>query len=139
MNALDTNVLIYYLDDDEPVKQGKAVSLLGKLSSDPTPTLLLWQVLGELVRQLRAWRDQGEITQAELLGYVAHFRNAYPLVMPTPQVLDTALDLASRYSLSHWDSMILGACKQAHVATLYTEDMGAPTAYDGLQLLNPFV
>jgi predicted nucleic acid-binding protein len=35
--------------------------------------------------------------------------------------------------------MILGACKEAGVTTLYTEDMGAPTAYDGIQLLNPFI
>lgn len=38
---------------------------------------------------------------------------------------------AHQYSLSHWDSMILGACKEAAVATLYTEDMGAPRIIDG--------
>jgi predicted nucleic acid-binding protein len=139
MNAVDTNVLVYYLDDDEPVKQCKAVALLARLSSDPTPTILLWQVLGELVRQLRTWQDQGASTRAELLGYVSHFRNTLPLVMPTPNVLDAALDLAGRYSLSHWDSMILGACKEAGVATLYTEDMGAPVVIDGIQLSNPFL
>jgi hypothetical protein len=37
------------------------------------------------------------------------------------------------------DSMIVGACKAANVTTLYTEDMGAPTSYDGVQLVNPFI
>ena len=50
MNAVDTNVLIYRLDRREPVKQGKARSLLRQLALDTTPTVLLWQVLGEMVR-----------------------------------------------------------------------------------------
>ncbi len=41
--------------------------------------------------------------------------------------------------LSHSDSMILGASIEAGVTTLYTEDMGAPTTFDGIQLINPFV
>jgi predicted nucleic acid-binding protein len=139
MNAVDTNVLIYYLDQDEAVKQAKAVSLLNQLWAEPTIPVLLWQVLGETVRHLRAWEYIGRITRQELLGYVVRFRDSQSLVMPTPAVLDTALDLYGRYSLSHWDSMILGACKEAGVTTLYSEDMGAPTTYDGIQLINSFL
>ncbi|NLF72427.1 MAG: PIN domain-containing protein [Candidatus Anammoximicrobium sp.] len=67
MNAIDTNVLVYRLDRQEPIKQAKARDLLRRLSSDPTPTLLLWQVLGELMRQLRSWQDQGRITRDTVL------------------------------------------------------------------------
>ena len=137
MNAVDTNVLIYRLDRADPAKQAKARELLRRLSSEPTPTLLLWQVLGELMRQLRSWEDQGQITRAALLHYVATIRKLFPVAMPTSQVADRALDLAGRFSLSHWDSMLLGACKEAGVTTLYTEDMGAPATYDAVQLVNP--
>jgi predicted nucleic acid-binding protein len=58
--------------------------------------------------------------------------------MPTEAVIDLALDLADRHSLSHWDSMLLGACKDAGATTLYTEDIGAPTHYDNIELINPF-
>jgi predicted nucleic acid-binding protein len=34
--------------------------------------------------------------------------------------------------------MLLAACLEAGVTVLYTEDMGSPVVYDGLQLLNPF-
>ena len=78
------------------------------------------------------------MTREALLRYIAIFRKLFPLVMPIPQVADRALDLAGRFSLSHWDSMLLGACKEAGVTTLYTEDMGAPTSYDGIHLVNPF-
>jgi predicted nucleic acid-binding protein len=138
MNAIDTNVLIYRLDSSDPVKQQKARNLLRQLRSASTGTVMVWQVLAELVRQLRTWQDQKRLTRASLLRYVAAIRKSYPLAMPTPNVLDEALALAGRYSLSYWDSMILGACKVANVTTLYTEDMGAPTIYDGIQLINPF-
>lgn len=58
--------------------------------------------------------------------------------MPTLSVVDRAIDLTGRYSLSHWDSMLLGACLEAGVDVLYTEDMGAPVTYDGVRLVNPF-
>ncbi len=49
-----------------------------------------------------------------------------------------SFDLRSPFSLSHWDAMLLAACKEAGVTTLYSEDMGAGTDYDGLAVVNPF-
>lgn len=74
----------------------------------------------------------------EMLDYMAIQRELFPVILPTLAVIDHAIDLSSRYSLSHWDSMLLGACKVANVDTLYTEDMGAPTNYDQIRLVNPF-
>ena len=140
MNAVDTNVLIYTLDDRDPVKQAKARRLLQDLlSGGMPPPRLLWQVLAELVNQLRRWKDQGILTEPEFAQEVQVFRGKLPLTLATAAVLDHALDFAKRYSLSHWDGMILGACKDAGVTTLYTEDMGAPTTMDGIQLVNPFI
>ena len=88
MNAVDTNVFVYTLDDDE------------------------------------------------------HFHDVlamFPLRLPTTRVFEIAFDLHSRFSLSHWDSMLLAACKEAGVTTLYSEDMAAGTNYDGLIIVNPFV
>ena len=138
MNAVDTNVLLYSSDRNEPAKQAKAQQLLTQLYAATEPTVLLWQVLGELTQQLRRWRDQGKLTPAEFLVHVQAFRHLFPLVLPTAEAFDRALSLADRFSLSHWDSMILGACRAAGIARLYTEDMGAPRTLDGIELVNPF-
>ncbi|MFN0051149.1 MAG: PIN domain-containing protein [Planctomycetales bacterium] len=105
MNAVDTNVLIYRFDRDEHVKQAKARELLRQISSGPTQTILLGQVLGVLMRQLRYWQDRGDLTQAAVVRYVGAVRNLFPIALPTEQVADYSLELAARYSLSHWDSM----------------------------------
>ncbi|MEO8493645.1 MAG: PIN domain-containing protein [Planctomycetota bacterium] len=131
-------MLIYRLDRSDPLKQSKARELLRQLATDREPTILPWQVLGELIRQLRYWQDQKHITREMLLRHVATFRKLFPIAMPTLSVVDRAIDLTGRYSLSHWDSMLLGACLEAGVDVLYTEDMGAPVTYDGVHLVNPF-
>lgn len=138
MNAVDTNVLLYSVDRNEPVKQLKAQQLLLQLHAAAEPTILLWQVLGELIQQLRRWRDQGRLTPAEFSQHVLSFRHLFPLVLPTPAAFDAAVDLTERFSLSHWDGMLLGACRAAGATRLYTEDIGSPRTIDGLELVNPF-
>ena len=139
MNAVDTNIFVYSLDHKEPVKQAKAQQLLQQLLTASDRTVLLWQVLGELVQQLRRWKDKGQLSELDFFHHVQVFRTRFPLVLPTPGVLDHALDLANRFSLSHWDSMILGACCAASITTLYTEDIGAPRTIDQIQLVNPLI
>ena len=139
MNAVDTNVLLYSVDDDEPIKQGQARMLIRQLVAGSDARVLLWQVLAETVNQLRRWQNLGELTEVEFEQHVKTFRSLFPLAVPSLAVLDQALDFAKHHSLSFWDSMILGACSEAGVATLYTEDMGSPRDIDGIQLVNPFV
>jgi predicted nucleic acid-binding protein len=139
MNALDTDVLQCSVDRREPAKQLKAQQLLDQLYSASEPTILLWQVLGELAQQLRRWCDPDKLTPLEFLQYIQAFRHEFPLVLPAAESFDRAMSLADRFSLSHWDSMILGACQTAGATRLYTEDIGAPRAIDGIQLINPFV
>ena len=139
MNAVDTNVLLYSVDRNEPAKRLKAQRLLSQLHSAAEPTILLWQVLGELAQQLRRWRDQGKLTPSGFSQHIEAFRHLFALVVPTGEAFDLAMGLAERYSLSHWDSMILGACQASGAARLYAEDIGAPRSIDGIELINPFV
>jgi predicted nucleic acid-binding protein len=138
MNGVDTNILVYCIDTRDLDKLRKARALIGSLRNSQPPTVLLWQVAGELTRQLRAWSDKGELRETDIRRYLDFFRRVFPLTMPTPQALDRALDLAQRFSLSHWDSMLLGACVEAGVDTLFTEDMGAPTMIGSVRLISPF-
>jgi predicted nucleic acid-binding protein len=137
MIAVDTNVLVYRLDRTEPEKQAVAKQLLSRLASEGE-TVLLWQVAGEFVNQLTAWQHQKLLKQPSIQRVIYQLRDLFPLVMPSPKCLDTALDLRTRFSLSHWDSMLLSACIEANITQLYTEDMGATRTIDSIELINPF-
>jgi predicted nucleic acid-binding protein len=138
MNAVDTNVLVYRVDNADPIKQSKAKSLLRLLRKSSIPTLLMWQVAGEFLQRLRWGESQKRITHRQMTRYFRLTRASFRLQLPTNAVLDRSLDLASRFSLSHWDSMIVAACIEAGVTKLFTEDMGSPTNFDSLELENPF-
>jgi hypothetical protein len=55
MNAVDTNVLLYYVDQDEPARQARATALLARLAQSGVPTLLLSQVAVEFAAGLTRW------------------------------------------------------------------------------------
>lgn len=137
MIAVDTNVLIYRLDRSEPKKQAIAKQLLSRLASEGE-TILLWQVAGEFISQLTSWQHRGLLQPSAIERIVPRLQNLFPLVMPSPKCLDASLDLRARFSLSHWDSMLLAACLDANITQLYTEDMGTPKTIDSIELINPF-
>jgi predicted nucleic acid-binding protein len=139
MNAVDTNVLVYFVDEDEPEKRAKAVQLLHRLNEEDVETVLLWQVAGEFLSCLRRWESAGRISRQEILGHLERVEAMFRCVLPAHPILRKSLDLSSRYSLSHWDSMLLAACIAAGVRTLYSEDLGAGVQYESVTVVNPFL
>lgn len=138
MNAIDTNVLVYFIDADEPVKRLQATELLERLGEEGTETVLPWQVAGEFLSCLRRWENEGRIKRDDTLQHMNQLESTFPLIIPAQSILRVSLDLSSRYSLSHWDSMLLAACIEAGVDTLYTEDLDAGTTYGSVRIENPF-
>ena len=132
MNAVDTNILIYVNDPRDSRKQEIAAALVAGL----TEGVLLWQVACEYLAASRKLEAMGyDRTQA--YQYVCDLRQVWSTVLPTWSVIDRAEDLMSRFSLSHWDSMIAAACLEANVQMLYSEDFGYLNI-DTLEIVNPF-
>jgi predicted nucleic acid-binding protein len=81
----------------------------------------------------------GKVTPSERHTYFQDVSALFPLALPRSNLVATAFDLGGRHSLSYWDSLLLAACLEAGVDTLYSEDLSAGTAYDGVTVVNPFV
>lgn len=139
MNAIDTNILVYSLDSFEPIKQTKAADLIDRLSGVPAQTVIVWQVAAGFLNCLRRWEFHGRIPAADVEANLIDAISTFPLVFPTAAVLHHSLNLSSRYSLSHWDSMLLAACIVAGVDTLYSEDLTDGMTYDSVTVVDPFV
>ena len=139
MNAIDTNVLVYFVDDHEPVKQAKATHLLERLGEEEKETALLWQVAVEFLSCLRRWESEGRIDRVTTVEHVKHLEATFSCVLPARSLLRPSLDLSARYSLSHCDSLLLAACVDAGVDTLYSEDLDDGMTYHTVTVVNPFV
>lgn len=138
MIAIDTNVLVYAVDLTEPVKSQQALDLLRRLAQANSPLVVPWQVAAEFLTCLRKWEDNGRITRQDTHAYLNRFVTSLPVVTPTIHSLAIALELSERHCLSHWDSMLLGACVDAGINTLYSEDFSDGTAYGSVKVISPF-
>src|SRR5476651_1550624 len=100
MNAVDTNVYVHALAADEPAKQAKAVELFDRLMLQPADTVLVWQVAGEFLRQLRTWESQGRLSSAATEAAFHRFHAMFPMRIPTEAIFQVSFDLRTRFSLS---------------------------------------
>jgi predicted nucleic acid-binding protein len=138
MNAVDTNVYVYAFDSDEPLKQAKARELLKLLTQKPAETVLLWQVAGEFLSCLRKWESAGRLNPEDVDADFRLVLAMFTIRLPALSMFQASFDLRSRYSLSHWDSMLVAACGEVGVDTFYTEDLSSGADYDGVRIINPF-
>jgi predicted nucleic acid-binding protein len=133
MNAVDTNVLIYVHDDREPEKKAIARELVDALEDG----LLLWQVACEYLAAARKLKPQG-YTLDDARNDVNDLRHLWTTVLPHWRAFDRSAHLTSRYSLSVWDSLLIAACLEAGVETLFSENFSGYSEIDGVKIVNPF-
>lgn len=133
MNAVDTNILLYVHDPRDQAKQAMAATLLQSL----TDVALLWQVACEYLAASRKLEPLG-YSLSEAWQNIHYLRRIWTTILPSWSALEQAEQLLSNYSLSFWDSMIIGACLEAGVTRLYSEDFDAYPLVNGLEIVNPF-
>jgi predicted nucleic acid-binding protein len=93
------------------------------------------QVLGELFNVLvrKAGRPRTEVRDALL-----SWRDTYPTVPTTPEVMLAAADLAADHRFSIWDAVVFAAASQAGCRVLLSEDLQDGFTWGGVTVVNPF-
>jgi len=133
---LDTNVLIYVFDRDEPTKQATATRLLHKLT-EAGSVLLSTQVLQEFYA-VATGKLRRRLSAKEAVDAVEAFA-ALPLVTVTPELIVGAVRLHQAESLSFWDALIVQAALAGGAKVLYSEDLQNGRRIGELLIQNPFV
>jgi predicted nucleic acid-binding protein len=133
MIAFDTNILIYACDQADSKRQKIAVDLL----TTSTEGVLLWQVGCEFVAASRKLSAQG-FTASDAWRRLSEFLALFRLVLPSAGILERGRLLHESHRISFWDAMILAACVEAGVKTLYSEDIPGAPLLDAVRVLNPF-
>jgi predicted nucleic acid-binding protein len=135
MNAVDTNVFVYSVDANAPEKQARAIAFLESL--DAVNTVTPWQVACEVGSVLLDHARRGRFSGDPAVAITA-LRSRFRIVTPREHALDIALGLVATSRVSYWDSLLIAACIDAGVRTLYTEDVQAMPQIAGVDIVNPF-
>jgi predicted nucleic acid-binding protein len=133
MTALDTNILIYACDKSDPRRQQIALDLIATAADG----VLLWQVACEFVAASRKLNDQG-FTPTDAWNRLTDFLGVFRLMLPSANVFTRAQDLHVNHSVSFWDALIVAACLESGVHTLYSEDIPGRDSFGPLKVVNPF-
>ena len=133
MITFDTNILIYAAHPRAPAKQRIALDLLLAAESG----VLVWQVACEFIAASRKLAPHG-FTRAEAWDQLTHHLRSFPLILPTPAILERARSFHVEQQWSFWDAMIVQAALHAGCTRLLSEDFQDGRMFGTLLVENPF-
>lgn len=131
--ALDTNILAYAEGVNGAAMKRTALGLVEKFPEGAV--LLPVQALGELFHLLvrKAKRAPARARKA-----ILSWRDAFPLIETSAEVMLAAADLATDHQLGIWDAVIVSAAAEAGCRLVLSEDLQEGFTWKGVTVTNPF-
>lgn len=134
---VDTNVLIYFHDDEEPEKQARAEEVIERETQSGT-MVISTQVLQEFYSAAtRKWREPLQTEAAE--RSVRRFIEISTVVQVDIAIILAAIARTRTMSVSFWNALIVEAALKGGAEKLLTEDLQDGQVVDGLRIENPFI
>jgi predicted nucleic acid-binding protein len=133
---VDTNVLVYAYDSDEPAKQARANEVLRQLGQT-AELVLSTQVLQELYITVTR-KLARPLAEADALEAVREWSRV-PVVQVDPPLILAAAETSRFAVLSFWDALVLEAAALRGCARLLSEDLQDGFVHKGVRVENPFV
>ena len=130
---VDSNVLLYFADLRDPIKNLRAAEWLDALWSAGTGRLS-WQVLNEFYSNA-----VGKIRMKPSIAreFAVQMSQWLP-VDSSLGLLQQAWHWTDTAQVSHWDALILAAAHRSGARYLLSEDFQSGRSYGEVQVLNPF-
>lgn len=130
---LDTNVLVYAVDESPEYARKKSVAeaMLGSLDFG-----LSAQVLQEFFVTVTK-KIENPISHERALSIMERLE-VFPLVPTTFGLVVEGVRNSVKYQVSYWDGAVLAAAERLGARVLYSEDLSDVRVYGGVKVVNPF-
>ncbi|HUN79180.1 MAG TPA: PIN domain-containing protein [Solirubrobacteraceae bacterium] len=131
---LDTNVLVYALDEDEPRKREVARTLLA--SAQPGSLMLSAQVLGELY--VTVTRRLAKPLTPEQAAEVVEWLTLLPVVPIDAALVKRGAEISREAQISYWDGLVVAAAAHGGCERLLSEDLNDGQEIASVRIEDPF-
>ena len=131
---LDTNVLVYVFDHDEPEKAQLAKELLEQAKSDELA--LSAQVLGEFY--VTVTRKLKRPLEAPLAAQAIEWLSQLQVVALDSALVKAGAEISRSSQISYWDGLIVASAVASGCTRVLTEDLNAGQVIGGVRIENPF-
>jgi predicted nucleic acid-binding protein len=135
-NFLDSNVLVYLLDEGDAAKRTAADRLV-RAGLEAGDAHISFQVIQETLNVITR-KLQTPVTPEDARRFLDEVLVPMWRVMPTQKLYEHALDIQARYRYSFYDALIIAAALTAGCTRLYSEDLQHGQRIEGLTIENPF-
>ena len=132
---LDSNILVYFVDQHD-IKKQKIAEQLIKKSVEMNTGILSTQSLQEFYSVVtRKSLCSKEVAKS----IVEKFRNTFPVTQISVSHILKAIDISIQTQFSFWDSLIVSAAHSSGCVIVYSEDMSHNQLVNGVKIINPFM
>ena len=115
---IDTNVWVYlFLQDDN--EKYKAVEKFLSDNNDTATFFITYQIINEVSNTMLRYK----YAENEIREYVGRLYQTCTIQNFNKEIILTASSIRERYSISFWDSILVGSALFAECNTLISEDM----------------
>jgi len=129
---IDTNILIYSMDEFDPVKRERCRFLLKSAGKD-FQGVISTQAMQEFY--VTATKKLG--ADPLLIKDILHSFEQFEIVIVNPTIIYDAIDCGIINRISFWDSLIVVAAESAHCGILWTEDLNDGQTIRSVRIENP--
>jgi predicted nucleic acid-binding protein len=134
---IDTNLLIYLYNQNEPVKQSQSQAVLGELQKSGAGRLSV-QSLSEFAN-IAIKKLSPSLSATEVAEQVFLFRNVFPVHMVTPSIVADAARGVQDHQLSFYDAQIWSCARFNQIPIVFSEDFSDGQVIEGVRFVNPFL
>lgn len=131
---IDTNILIYTIDNHYPKKKKICRELIAKLFEDNSG-IISTQVLQEFYYiAVNKLKSDPKVIKALLKSF-----EDLEIVEINTTIIYNAIDCSIANKISFWDALIISAAESANCNKLFSEDLNSRQIINDVEIVNPFI
>ncbi len=131
---IDTNILIYAYDRNDPVRHTKAKEVLAGLLQHSAGYLSVKTIAEFFAATLRL---KSILPLSQAITEMEKYANLYPVLELTAAIAIEAARGVQTYQFSYWDAQLWATAKTHQINAVFTEDMRQGGIFDGVAIINP--
>jgi predicted nucleic acid-binding protein len=133
---IDTNLLIYLYDQNQPDKQNQSERVLEQLELTHTGRLSV-QALSEFF-SVATRKLSPNLTPVQALDQVTLFTRLWPVFDLTSMIVMEAGRGVRDHKLSYYDAQVWATARLNQVPVVFSEDFRDGSILEGVRFVNPF-
>ena len=133
---LDTNIIIYSFDGNNPSKQAIARGLIERGLSEQN-SCISYQVVQEFAN-VATRKFAVSLSHDDCRQYIENILHPLWKIYSSRELVSSALDISERWQYSFYDALIVAAALEASCSVLYSEDLQHKQKIYSLQIIDPF-